>query len=180
MTWIWQASYFLSTFFTISDTLQVIKSLLMSSRVESGVIDEWDSAGLLQDSFENHFIDMFLNVTHIKYITCTHSFKAALIAFLITTWLNWPRHCMHIVYFALWYEMIQATVCAGTFVRAIDSTVQFPCSFEFAPAAEVKWSTRLKCLPFDVIVKTFFDWINARLVKRKSDRNSSFEWGGQT
>ncbi len=110
---------FLSTLFTISDPLQVIKSLLMSGRVESGVLDEGDSAGLLQDSFENHLIDMFLNVTHIKYITCTHSFKAALIAFLVTSWLNWPRHCMHVVYFALWYEMIQATARAGTFVRAM-------------------------------------------------------------
>ncbi len=77
------------------------------------VLDEGDSAGMLQDSFENHFIDMFLNVTHIKYITCTHSFKAALIAFLVTSWLNWPRHCMHVAYFSLWYEMIQATARAG-------------------------------------------------------------------
>ncbi len=39
----------------------------MNWRVESGVLDEGDSAGLLQDSLENHFRDMFLNVTHIKY-----------------------------------------------------------------------------------------------------------------
>ncbi len=39
----------------------------MSGRVESGVLDEGDSAGLLQDSFEDHFRDMFLNVTHITY-----------------------------------------------------------------------------------------------------------------
>ncbi len=32
----------------------------MNWRVESGVLDEGDSAGLLQDSFENHFIYMFL------------------------------------------------------------------------------------------------------------------------
>ncbi len=32
----------------------------MSWRVESGVLGERDSAGLLQDSFENHFIDMLL------------------------------------------------------------------------------------------------------------------------
>ncbi len=37
--------------------------LLMSRRVESGVLDEGDSAGLLQDSLENHFRDMFLNMT---------------------------------------------------------------------------------------------------------------------
>ncbi len=56
-----------STLFTFSNPLQVLKSLLMSWRVESGVLDEWDSVGLLQDSFENHFRDMFLNVTHIIY-----------------------------------------------------------------------------------------------------------------
>ncbi len=37
----------------------VIKCLLMSGRVESGVLDEGDSAGMLQGSFENRFIDMF-------------------------------------------------------------------------------------------------------------------------
>ncbi len=36
----------------------------MSWWVESGVLDEGDSAGLLQDSLENHFRDMFLNATH--------------------------------------------------------------------------------------------------------------------
>ncbi len=69
----WHASYFLTTRFTFSDPLQVLKSLLMSGRVESGVLDG-DSAGVSQDSFENHFRDTFLNVTHILRI---HSFKAA-------------------------------------------------------------------------------------------------------
>ncbi len=32
----------------------------MNWRVESGVLDEGDSAGLLWDGFENHFRDMFL------------------------------------------------------------------------------------------------------------------------
>ncbi len=57
--------YFLSTLFPFSDPLQVLKSLLMSLLVESGVLDEAESAGLLRDSFENYFRDMFLNVTHI-------------------------------------------------------------------------------------------------------------------
>ncbi len=48
---IWHASYFLSTLFIFSDPLQVLKSLLMSGRVESGVLDEGDSAGVPQDSF---------------------------------------------------------------------------------------------------------------------------------
>ncbi len=65
MTRIWQASYFLTILFTFSDPLQALKSLLMSWRVKLGVLDEWDSAGMLQDSFENHFRDIFLNVTHI-------------------------------------------------------------------------------------------------------------------
>ncbi len=39
----------------------------MSRQVESSVLDEGDSAGLLQDSFENHFRDVFLNVTRITY-----------------------------------------------------------------------------------------------------------------
>ncbi len=52
----------LSLIFTFSDSLQVLKSLLMSGRVESGVLDERDSAGVPRDSF---FRDMFLNVTHI-------------------------------------------------------------------------------------------------------------------
>ncbi len=37
----------------------------MNWRVESGVLDERDSAGVPQESFENQFRDMFLNVTHI-------------------------------------------------------------------------------------------------------------------
>ncbi len=41
----------LSLIFTFSDSLQVLKSLLMSGRVESGVLDEGDSAGVPQDSF---------------------------------------------------------------------------------------------------------------------------------
>ncbi len=41
----------LSLIFTFSDTLQVLKSFLMSGRVESGVLDEGDSAGVPQDSF---------------------------------------------------------------------------------------------------------------------------------
>ncbi len=32
----------------------------MNWRVESGVLDEGDHAGLLRDSFENHFREMFL------------------------------------------------------------------------------------------------------------------------
>ncbi len=57
---------------TFSDSLQVLKSLLMSGGVESGVLDEGDSAGVPQDSFENHFRDMFLNMTHYIHMhACT-------------------------------------------------------------------------------------------------------------
>ncbi len=37
----------------------------MNWRVESGVLDEGDSAGMLRDSFENHFSDS--SQTHITY-----------------------------------------------------------------------------------------------------------------
>ncbi len=39
----------------------------MNWRVKSSVLDKGDSARMLRDSFENHFRDMFLNVTHITY-----------------------------------------------------------------------------------------------------------------
>ncbi len=41
----------------------------MNWRVESGVLDEGDSAGLLRDSLENHFRDTFLkeNATVFPY-----------------------------------------------------------------------------------------------------------------
>ncbi len=47
------------------DPLKVLRSLQMSGRVESGILDEGDSTGLPQDSFENNFRDMFLIGTHI-------------------------------------------------------------------------------------------------------------------
>ncbi len=40
----------------------------MSGRVESGVLDEGDGAEVPQDSFENIFSDMFLNVMHILHV----------------------------------------------------------------------------------------------------------------
>ncbi len=56
MTWIWHASYFLTTLFTFSDSLQVLKSLLMSWCVESGVLDEgdWDAPGQFGKAFQRH------------------------------------------------------------------------------------------------------------------------------
>ncbi len=80
---------------------------------------------------------------------------------------------MLVVYFVLWYEMIQATARAGAFVCAracATSTGPFPRSFVSRLAA---WSeveardVRLKRLQFDVVVKTFCDGINALLVKKK-------------
>ncbi len=67
MTQIWHSSYFLSSLFTSSDPLQVLKSILMNWRVESRVLDEGDSA-MLQYSFENHSYT-FLNLTHHIAIT---------------------------------------------------------------------------------------------------------------
>ncbi len=50
----------------------------MSGRVESGVLDEGDSAGVPQESFGNHF----KYEAYITYCMHAHSFKAALITFL--------------------------------------------------------------------------------------------------
>ncbi len=51
--------------------------------------------GCSRTVFENHFRHMFLNVTRLKYITCMHSFKAALIAFFgnIMTYLTTTFVC---------------------------------------------------------------------------------------
>ncbi len=155
---------------------------------------------------------------------------------LVTSWLNWSRHCMLVVSFAIWYEMIQAMrapvlcpfstsfqiitplveiatwlpnpnpsptpnpkptntrgviiwqrsefgttpapLCVYWRARAA-STVQFPSSFDSRLTLKWSWSARLKRLLFDVLVKTFCDWINALFVKKKRDRISSYEWGGQ-
>ncbi len=74
----------------------------------------WAAPGHFWKPFQRHVLkcDWF----KIYYM---HSFKAALIAFLVTSWLNWPWHCMHIVYFALWYEMRPATA------RAIEDRAQY-------------------------------------------------------
>ncbi len=47
----WPAIALKAALFTFSDPLQVLKSPLMSGRVESGVLDEGDSAGVSQDGF---------------------------------------------------------------------------------------------------------------------------------
>ncbi len=62
--------------------------------------------------------------------------------------------------FALWYEMIKATACAGAFVHALRAQDRFWSEVEAREA-------HLKRLQFDVVVKTFCDWINALLVKKK-------------
>ncbi len=74
----------------LSDPLQVLKSLLMSGRVESGVLDEGDSAGNFPEAkflkpFQRHVLKYD---TYITYCMHAHRFKAALIAFLVTSCLN--------------------------------------------------------------------------------------------
>ncbi len=54
-------------------------------------------------------------------------------------------------------------------------TEPFPCSFDSRLLLKWSWSVSLKPLPFDVVIKTFCDWINALIVKRNSDRNRNFE-----
>ncbi len=120
MTRIWYTSYFLSTLFTFSDPLQVLKSSTNELTSWIGCVRWGRQCWAPPGQFWKPFQRQFLNVTHIKYITCMHSFKAAFIAFLVTSLLNWPWNCMLVVYFALWYERIQATARAGAFVRAIE------------------------------------------------------------
>ncbi len=60
----------LSLIFTFSDSLQVLKSLLMSGRV-SGVLDEGDSAGVPQDSFfQRHVLKCDAYITYCMH-ACT-------------------------------------------------------------------------------------------------------------
>ncbi len=71
---------------------------------------------------------------------------------------------MLVISFAIWYEMIQATVRAGAFVRAIEEhALRAQYRFRTRLSRAWRWSeagARLKRLRFDVIAKTFCDWIN--------------------
>ncbi len=79
----------LYTLLTFSDALQVLKSLLMSGQVESGVLDEGDIAGVPLGQFLKPFQRHVLKCDAYKtYCMHAHSFKAALIAFLVTSWLD--------------------------------------------------------------------------------------------
>ncbi len=63
--------------------------------------------------------------------------------------------------------MIQATACASVFVRAIEEHVlraQYCFCTRLTPGAVVKWSVRLKRLPFDVVVKTFCNFLSREKV----------------
>ncbi len=79
-----------------------------------------------------------------------HSFKAALIAFLVTSWLNWPRHCMHSLFHALiWNDKgYSARRCLCACNRR-PSTGPFPRSFDSRLPLKWSWSAHLKRLPFD-------------------------------
>ncbi len=92
--------------------------------------------GMLQDSFENHFRDMFLNVTHIKYITCTHSFKASFNRLLVTT-----LHARSLFRALIWkdtgYSTRRHLWACNWRARAV-STVPFPHLFD--SRLPLKWS----------------------------------------
>ncbi len=143
--WTWRWSYFL--FWPASVSTNELTSWIGCVRWGRQC---WAAPGQFWEPFQRHA----LNVTHI----CMHTS----IAVLVTSCLNWPRHCMHVVYFALWYEWIQAT--ARMSVSALVWLSHLP----------LKWSgsARLKHLRIDVSLKTFCDWINAQ---EKTDRNSSYE-----
>ncbi len=66
--------------------------------------------------------------------------------------------------------MIKSAARAGAFVRArahATSTGPFSCSFDLRWSEVEARDACLKHLQFDVVVKTFRDWINALLVKKK-------------
>ncbi len=68
--------------------------------------------------------------------------------------------------FTIWYEMIQAMrvpVPVPAPLRVYWRARTFSMHVWLASDAEVK----LKRLQFDVLVKTFCDWVNALLVKKK-------------
>ncbi len=117
------------------------------------MLDDGDSAGL-QDSFENHFRDMFLNVTSITYHMHAQ-FWASLIVFLVTSCLNWPRNCMLIVHFVLWYEMMKATA-ARAHLCVQKLALRSQDRFRARLPHTWRWSeveARLKRLQFDVVVR---------------------------
>ncbi len=59
------------------------------------------------------------------------------------------------------------------------STGPFPRSFYLRWSEVEAREPDLKRLQFDVVVKISHEWINALLIKKKRDRSSSYEWGGQ-
>ncbi len=129
-----------------------------------------------RECWENHFRDVLKYDSYMTY--CMHAqFKAALIAVLVTSWLNWPRLCMRVVYFVLWYIMTQATACAGAFMLQKKSTRS-----ESSTVSVLAWLTPGAWSEAGARVCGHKDVL--RLNKRtscqeKSDRNSSYEWGGQ-
>ncbi len=114
-----------------------------------------------------------------------HSFKAVLIAFLVTLWLNWRHkyreHALQAQYnswqdrkISFYWHMAwrQHHLTAVHFtVVLLKLSHLITCNVSalvwIAPCAEAKWSVHLKSLPFDVVVKIFCVYINAILVKKK-------------
>ncbi len=107
-----------STLITFSDPFQFgsisVSSNELTSRIESVRWGRqcWDAPEQFWKPFQRHVLNVTLIAYNILH-ACTILRHVALIAFLVTSCLNWPRHCMHVDYFALWYELIQATARAG-------------------------------------------------------------------
>ncbi len=102
-------------------------------------------------------------------ITCMHSFETALITFMIL-------HA-HSLFCALILNDTGCCACWGFWACKSMRYEHRTISARFSRAwywSEVEESdVRLKRLQFDVVVKTFFDWINALLVKKKRDVGQS-------
>ncbi len=162
------ASYFLPTLFMFPDSLQVLKSLLMSGRVESGVLDEGDSAG----------------VAYITYCMHAHSFKAAIIAFLVTHALTdgitLTLHA-HSFFGCLIWNDTQATVRAGIFVlkSARYEHSIFPTLVWLAPGAEAMLERASETSPVWCGHKDVLHLHKRNPFQEKRDEGSSCEWGGQ-
>ncbi len=113
----------------------------------------------------------------ITYCMHAHSFKAALIAFLVTSCLNW-RHNYSIAYTKFlslfdmkWYRLQRAPAPLCVYLKSTryEHSIFYALVW-LAPGAEATLEARLKCLPFDVVIKTFCIWINAILFKKKETR----------
>ncbi len=138
----------------------------MSWWVESGVLDEGDSAGLHQDSFENHFRDMFLKKSE-KLTWHTAKYGDPYSEFVLCILPIQSAHTQQ------WTHTLEHALRAQDRFRA--------CLTRAWHWTEVEThDVRLKRLQFDVVIKTFCDWINVLIVKTKETEVADIAVGWPT